>query len=475
MTNRAHSYPQALARRRCRGLEVVLASVLAGCCEQSEGRQHAHEHLTPGGGILAQSSYSQERHISARAGHQFAWLLYQINHNRGRISEGDVNERFHESYVMRNSARNTAAIIADFSENHAPVAVFNVEWRQPERLLVHAKTARGNVRIRLSVEESSGRITGLRIVPYLSLEEITSDVSSLAPQAQMLIAEIHGQECQALFQVNSDESFPVGSTFKLYVLLSLVDHILAGRATWESEISIRDEWKSLPFGTMQDEPAGTRHSLYSFAEGMISISDNTATDHIIYTLGRQTVEAAWVLARHHQPSLNVPLLSTREFFLFHLALSPSETGQYLEWDEVRRREYLDRTLAGRRATRAPDVNKAVSYHPASIQWFASAVDLCNVMATLSDRARSHVAAAPVLAILAKQPGVSLPPEIWPYVGHKAGWWRGSRNVSWLLRRDDGRLFFVTLGLADPSGAEIDKARMFAVAHAIIELLADEER
>ncbi len=167
------------------------------------------------------------------------------------------------------------------------------------------------MRIRLTIDEPSGLIRGLRFIPYLSLADVASDVSGLAPQTQLLIAEVQGRECRPLYEVDSGEPLAVGSTFKLYVLLSLVDHILSGEVTWASEVAIRDRWKSLPFGTMQDEPQGALFSLYAFAENMISASDNTATDHLIYTLGRERVETTWRAAQHHPSSLNTPLFSTR--------------------------------------------------------------------------------------------------------------------------------------------------------------------
>ena len=66
------------------------------------------------------------------------------------------------------------------------------------------------------------------------------------------------------------------------VLAEVAREIASGRRSWNDTLAIRDEWKSLPSGTMQNLPEGTEVTLREAAEAMISISDNTATDHLVH-------------------------------------------------------------------------------------------------------------------------------------------------------------------------------------------------
>jgi hypothetical protein len=117
---------------------------------------------------------------------------------------------------------------------------------------------------------------------------------------------------------------------KLWVLLAL-DEKLARRARscrGTPSSPIRDEAKSLPSGTMQDEAAGAEHTLREFATQMISISDNTATDHLIDYVGDAGVEKALKLAKHGNPAANIPFLRTRELFGLKLAATADELAAY---------------------------------------------------------------------------------------------------------------------------------------------------
>ncbi|MGH3759137.1 hypothetical protein [Actinophytocola sp.] len=49
----------------------------------------------------------------------------------------------------------------------------------------------------------------------------------------------------------------MGSAFKLYVLGAVAE----GRPSWDRELAIREDRKSLPSGAPQDEPPGTRSPL----------------------------------------------------------------------------------------------------------------------------------------------------------------------------------------------------------------------
>ena len=104
---------------------------------------------------------------------------------------------------------------------------------------------------------------------------------------------------------------------------------------------------------------------------MISISDNTATDHLIDRLGRENVEASLSRMGHSDPVVSIPFLTTREFFL--LKLLAEQRAAYLELGSEGRCGFLDTDLAGRPIGDAI-ANAAEWIAPVeidSIEWFAS--------------------------------------------------------------------------------------------------------
>jgi beta-lactamase class A len=117
--------------------------------------------------------------------------------------------------------------------------------------------------------------------------KITAQLTELAAGSSFLITKVVGKQCKTIYGSNNKNDFvPLGSTFKLYVLAALVEVIIAGNLVWKEELAIWEELKSPPSGTMQNKAAGTHYfTILQFAQLMIQISDNMATDHLINLLG----------------------------------------------------------------------------------------------------------------------------------------------------------------------------------------------
>ena len=162
----------------------------------------------------------------------------------------------------------------------------------------------------------------------------------------------------------------------------------------------------------------------------------------------------------------------RELFLFRLALPPDEIAKYLALKASPRRAYLDGPLAKRAATMAGAAEWKTARHIEDLQWFASTRDLCGAMARLRDRAQAVPA---ILDVLAINPGLPLSPRTWKYIGFKGGSEPGVLAGTWLLRRDDDKSFVVSLVANDPAGPVPDEKQLFALAGAVIDLLAKEAR
>ena len=271
---------------------------------------------------------------------------------------------------------------------------------------------------------------------------------SLAPATNFLAAEVVNGECHPVHGVNPDERLALGSTFKLYVLGELARQIEAGTTDWDNQVPVQERLKSKLSGGTMFEPAGTLHTLRQYAERMIAESDNTATDHLIDHLGRENVEAAQAALGHGAPELNTPLLTTREFFTFKIAIPPDRIDAYLDATDAEQRRILE-TEVGPHPIHTYGYGDWVAPRRIdSVEWFASATEVCVALATLHGMAERPGLGA-IDNILALNRGGVFDARTWPYAGFKGGYEAGVFNLTWLLRRADGRVFVVTAGLNDP--------------------------
>jgi beta-lactamase class A len=397
---------------------------------------------------------------------QLAWVLDVLAHG-GVVDRATVEAHFDPVFLRSTSADKLVQAFVGLSGHLHGMATLRVTQADGFHLVLHGAVPETKFALIVEVAPSQ-RISKLDVQPDVTpppatMTEAIARLRALAPKAQLLVAEIRDGKCVAQHATNPDAELALGSAFKLYVLLGLVDRINAGDAQWGDELAVREDWMSLPGGVTQNDPVGTKLSLRTLAERMISISDNTAADYVLYTVGRTRVEAAVRESGHAEPVLDVPFLGTRELFWLKTALSPQEVEHYVALPAEARRAVLD-GLAGKHPT-VGDWKEPRFVD--QIEWFASSADLCRLASTLLARAASQ----PVLLdVLAKNP--ALPKSAaWSYVGFKGGSEPGVINATWLLRRRDDRWFVVTLGLNGP--APIDEGEVVGLAHGIINLLANE--
>jgi beta-lactamase class A len=415
------------------------------------------------------------------AGRQLAWVVDVIAKRSGAVDVAEVEKHFDAAFLAQVPADQTVAVFGQLAQQTAGLVVNSVT---PEAgglgLVASAEVEGTRLRISLAIDPKTEKISGLLFSPEedttakpTSLAEAEKMLPTLATRAQMLVASVDKGKCKPLHQVASKDQLAIGSTAKLYILLGLVDQIVAGKLTWDTEIAVKDEWKSLPSGVTQDDAAGTKLTLRTLAERMISISDNTATDHVLYTVGRKKVEAAVAASKHAKPKLNAPFLSTRELFLLKLGPATDEADKYVELSAEKRRAVLDGKLATMKPTLEGVEGWTAPRRIDSLEWFASADDLCRLMATLVARANKSEKAKPVLDVLSKNPGLSIDTRVFPYIGFKGGSEPGVMNLTWLLRRDDDRWFVVSLGFNTSTTPVFEDSKIIGFATGLLELVGRE--
>lgn len=392
---------------------------------------------------------------------RLGWVLDTLLTDPQSIDPADLEDTFTEEFLAEVPADDLLAIAADFRESYGlpQFERYIGELSETEALAQISTGAGADFTISIVVEpDAPYRISGLLISPGqgarptpVPLEDWQAFDARLAGQAEwvnFLAAELMDGACVPVHAVDAGRPLALGSTFKLYILGELARQVARGTVTWDDELAVRDDLKSLPSGEMQNDPAGTVHALRYLAEQMISISDNTATDHLLAHLGRENVEASQTEMGHSAPELNQPFLSTREMFTIKLALTGENVQRYIDADTQERRRQLAEEIVLLEPALAQANGWTSPRYIDTIEWFASAEDLCRAVATLHELAEQP-GLKPVHDILALNPGIAFDPGTWTYIGYKGGSEPGVLNLTWLLQRADGRWFVLTAGLNDP--------------------------
>lgn len=296
-----------------------------------------------------------------------------------------------------------------------------------------------------------------------SIPRLQQDFAALPGKAGFAVVPLNGPSRTPLATYRANERFAIGSTFKLWVLDALASDVAAGKRQWDDVATLGPP--SLPSGILQDWPRTSHLTLESLATLMISISDNTATDALIGTLGRDAIETH-ILAHHPEdPGGLVPLMTTAELF----AIKSRGAGMATAWggaDAAGRRRILA-SLAPPGDPQQFDMSVLDSGRPAfidQVEWFASP----GAVAHLLDRLRQHPDPA-VAAILAVSP--HLPAGLQDrlaYAGYKGGSENGVIAMNWLVRTHAGQWFAIAASWNDPR-SPVDDARFERLAHRLIAL------
>jgi beta-lactamase class A len=261
--------------------------------------------------------------------------------------------------------------------------------------------------------------------------------ASLPGKAAFLFTELTDKGPTPLYGRHESERFAIGSSFKLYILGTLAEQVNADRRQLANVMTLRPEWIGPPHSELAGWPIGSPVTLHTLALKMISISDNTATDHLLHLLGRERIEMQMTTMEHSHPQWNRPLISTREMAM----LRDKRTGllgrEYQKLGEPARREYLAKRFSGTPEYENLDFD-AAAYDLA--EWYATPLDMARAMAWLKQNTESSKPAHPLRAILAVDPKLPHDSKLWPYVGFKGGSEDQLLCGNWLLRYDNGRWY-----------------------------------
>ncbi|WP_371783773.1 serine hydrolase [Streptosporangium subroseum] len=279
-----------------------------------------------------------------------------------------------------------------------------------------------------------------------SWKQLDARLRQAAPQVGFLAAEIDSRgRCETVHAVNPDRAQPLGSIFKLYVMGAVAEKIRDGRLSWNTKLTIRPEWRSTGEGGLADRPDNSTVTVREAAKLMISISDNTATDLLIHTVGRGAVESTVRRWSGHAKQ-NVPFLTTRELFLLKGVNYPAQANAYLALRPAEKAAYLKNTVAKQALTDIKPWDRPREID--RLEWFGSPRDVCRAYAGLTALNSKPLHEA----MSANDLGLKLDPRKWPVVWAKGGSELGVLDLSFRARSSKGKTYVVTALTNNPQSA-----------------------
>ncbi len=353
-----------------------------------------------------------------------------------------------------------------------PLEVERVVVTSPWSASVQVRFERALIGMRIVVEPAfPHRIAGLLVTGPVAAEAsvpaIFDAIRALPGSTAVAVARLGVDAPLPRQRLASERELSIGSEFKLVILAEVIRAITAGERRWTDAVTL--DGRPLPGGRYAALPAGTKVPLRELAQAMISVSDNSATDIMIATLGRERIEAMLPQVGIARPAGMQPFLTTLEAFKLKAMIAAGQTD-WLRADEAQRRRLLLGPVA---AIPLDGIDKAfASRKPLSIEaveWRASPDDIIRVL----DWLRRHTdtgAAAEARTILARNPGIG--PDAaagWRYVGYKGGSEPGVIAMSLLLQRQSGEWLAVSAGWND-AAHPVDEQRFVSLINRLVELL-----
>ncbi len=282
--------------------------------------------------------------LQTPVGQQFAWVLAGLNGEGEELTPEVYEAKFHPSFVQAVPYDQFMEIFAQLAAAGPWTPTDVADGATDLAAIVTIQGTGASYDLQIVVDDSpEHQIIGLLLQPGTprSWNEVDAGISGFGSTVGLLAAELSGTMCTPVHELNADVPIAIGSVFKLYILGELGRQIAAGERSWDDQIAIEDAYRSMPSGDLHFAPAGSVYTLRYLADVMISQSDNTATDHLLYTLGRENVEAMVATMGHADSSLMIPMLSTRELFAIKTMLPPDRQEAYVNATPDERRAMLD--------------------------------------------------------------------------------------------------------------------------------------
>ncbi len=286
--------------------------------------------------------------------------------------------------------------------------------------------------------DGMGRIEGLRILGSLprvaTLDEAMQDFDKLGTDVAWLVLK----NGEVLAEHRADLPLAVGSAFKIAVLKVVSEDVAQGVLRWDDVVYLDNALKSLPSGMLQDFPNAAPFTVQTLASLMISISDNTATDHLMHLVGRSRVATA----------LRTDfVLSTREFFA--LKINDDARQAYLTTPENRADIALEAAQTLEKSSRLP------AYQP-GLEWYVGLDRLCGLLTETADLPPYRINSGPASD------------KDWRQIAYKGGSEIGVLNMTSVVEDAQGNKICAAVTINNDIA--LDEQAAFSTYRALLNLL-----
>ncbi len=383
-------------------------------------------------------------------GKQLSWLLGVAS--RLPLSTTEIKAHFDAAFRAQVSPSVLNEALESLGPPGSSVSLLELSNVEERSLVALLQIGASRYSTDLSVD-SAGLIDGLLFKPAAtsvpqSWSQVEKQVSSVAPEVSFLAAKVTGNgTCSPVQTISAGTPRPLGSMFKLFVLGALAGAIREHHISWEQKLTVTAAVKVGGSGTLQDAADGTTLSVEQAAVKMISISDNTAADMLLGLVTRSAVEDQ-VRAWSSHPSLDIPFLSVKELFALKYYDFPFMANHYLSLNPAQRAEYLVSTVDN--VPTSAEVQAGTPRDINSIEWFASADDLCRALVGLA-ALEAEPGLSPLNQVLStNNGGIGLSSKTWPRIWFKGGSEPGVLTLGYLARDVAGQSFVVIILSEDTS-------------------------
>lgn len=446
------------------GLSIIIFVVLSGCSTEGETLPESTVAPVPTSAVATEGEPDDPVGIES-ASDAFdlviGWLAGE------ELSVADYEVLFAEGFRDQVSYDQFVSLLEQLSEAGPWRSIESQLQTETQITNIIEPSVEAAERLSVQLAINDGQINTLFFgpadvfVPPDTIEAATARLQTMGTLHYAVFDRSDGR-CAVVSDQGSDEPMALGSMFKLYVLFAVQLAVDAAELDWADPVTVRDELDSFPSGTTQDVDPGTTLTVRELAELMISISDNTATDHLIDLVGRDAVEAAVVAGGHARPELLAPFLTTRELFVLKTVFTQAERQGYIAADSETRRVILDETVAETPLGPLADIVWPGPIDVDTLEWFASPVDICRVLVALTTATETR-------EILALNPGVPGPSGHWEYIGFKGGSEPGVLATSWYVESASGESYVVT-GSVTNTGSVLNETEVVNLFAAIRDLV-----
>ena len=378
-----------------------------------------------------------------------------------------LEDYFTASFLIAVPPAQINAISAGLLEQYGKaIQVLTVERKGQNSATLTVEFERAIGTVEITVEPTAlNKVAGLLVTGFVvkgdDIVKISNDFKLLPGRSGYLVQRLDGSETS---QLNAQQQFATGSTFKLYILAELASQIEAGQRKWSDVVPL--DARAYSSSATQGWPRGTPVTLQTLATWMISVSDNAASDELIRVLGRDTVEQKLASIGHSAPDRALPLLTTVEAFA--LKSNPALRARFQKATEAQQRDILE-TETGALSYDKIDLSQLGSGPVAidSIEWSASPADTALLLNHLL-----RIDSKTALDIMAVNKGVAPATAAkWKYLGYKGGSEPGVIAMSFLAQSKAGDWYAISGAWNNPA-KDVDNAAFASLMGRLLDSVAN---